>query len=53
MTVDSVYIPEVVECSDEDLEYPFELESVGAEAFRIYLVDENGSLTQLKLYESA
>tara|TARA_R100001163_G_C4900404_1_gene89259 strand:- start:285 stop:440 length:156 start_codon:yes stop_codon:yes gene_type:complete len=48
VTVDSKYLGPVTFENDGETEYPFEIESVGAEAFKIFLVDENDSSTQLK-----
>jgi hypothetical protein len=41
MTVDSFYFPEVYEL-DDDVEYFFEMESIGAEAIKVYLVLDTG-----------
>lgn len=50
MTVDSAYYPEVYE-EDDDIEYSFEIESVGAEAFQVFVIDETGIISQLNFYQ--
>jgi hypothetical protein len=39
MTVDSAYFAEQKE-RDEDTEFPFEIESIGDEAMRVYLIKD-------------
>jgi hypothetical protein len=46
MTVDSFYTPEVYELDDE-VNYFFNHESIGAEAIKVYLVLEDGTRIEL------
>jgi hypothetical protein len=39
MTVDSAYFAEQKE-RDEDTEFPFEIESIGDEAMRVYIIKD-------------
>ena len=48
MTVDSFYFPEVYELDDE-VNYFFNMESIGEEAIEVYLVLADG--TRIKLVE--
>ena len=47
MTVDSVYIPELTPIEPDDLEVAFEIESVGAEAFKVFYVDTASNVYSL------
>lgn len=47
MTVDSVYTPEQ-KANDEGDEYPFEIESIGATAIQVWLVQADGTRIQVQ-----
>jgi hypothetical protein len=47
MTVDSTYLGAVTYENDDETEYPFEIESIGADAVQVWVVDAEGNRTRL------